>query len=360
MAQSTSFKPEDLARFFEKQAPIDFIKTASDSKYRKVAKFLILMGKEAAGQILSKLDPEQVKAVSKEIVSIRGISAEESENLTDEFKSLTTLSGGYRGSVSGGVEEARSLLYAAFGVEKGEAILKKTVPSAADKPFAFLEEFDAEQLEILFKDESPATAAMALSRLTPKLAADVIKNMEAGRKIEIVKRIAKINKVAPSVLETVASALKKKAEKIGEAETEEIDGMGTLAAILKASDASFEEKLLDELAQEDLMLSYNLRATLYTLDDIVKADDRIIEDKLRGMSEKEIVYLVKGRRRPFIEKIMSNLSAPRRAMIREESDIIGHIPRIEAERVASDFLTWFRRGREKGTITLIDDMDVIR
>ncbi|MDR1466304.1 MAG: flagellar motor switch protein FliG [Treponema sp.] len=359
MAQPKSFKPEDLAEFFEKKTPIDFIKTSSDSKYRKVAKFLIAIGKDAAGQILSKLDPEQVKAVSKEIVSIKGVSAEEAEELFDEFKSLTALSGGYKGSISGGVEEARSLLYAAFGADKGEAILKKTVPSAAAKPFAFLEEFNAERLEILFKDESPATVAMALSRLPPKLAAEVIKNTESERKVEIIKRIAKIGKISTSVLETVASVLKKKAEKIGETETEEINGMSTLADILKASSASFGEKMLENLAQEDLMLSYSLRATLYTLDDVVKADDRVIEDKLRGMSEKEIVYLVKGRSRLFIEKIMSNISAPRRAMIREESDIIGLIPHIEAERVATDFLAWFRRGREKGTITLIDDRDLV-
>ncbi|MDR1126673.1 MAG: flagellar motor switch protein FliG [Treponema sp.] len=360
MAQPTSFKPEDLAGFFEKGPPLDFIKTAPESRYRKVAKFLILIGKEAAAQILSKLEPDQVEAVSKELVTIRGISEEESKSLLDEFRSLTALSGGYKGAFSGGVGEARSLLYAAFGPEKGESILKRTVPAAADKPFVFLEEFSAGQLEILFKDESPATEAMVLSRLPPKLAAEVIKNTEPGRKVEIIKRIAKIGKIAPSVLEAVASALKKKVQKIGKNETEEIDGMSALTAILKAADVPFEEKLLDELAQEDVMLSYSLRAALYTLDDVVKADDRVIEEKLRGMSEKEIVYLIKGQSRPFIEKIMSNISTQRRAVIREESDMIGPIPRIDADTVAADFLTWFRRGREKGTIMLMDDEDVIR
>lgn len=356
---SSSVRPEDLAEFLEQKAALDFVKTARESKYRKVAKLLILMGKEAAIQILSKLEPMQIEAVSKEIASIHGISSEEAEDLIDEFKSLLALSGGYKGSFSGGIGEARNLLYVAFGPEKGESILKKAVPQAADKPFAFLEEFSAEQLRIIFKDESPATEAMALSRLPPKLAAEVINSAEPSRKIEIVKRIAKINKVALSVMEVVADALKEKIRKIGSTETERIDGMSALVAILRASNVSFEEKLLDELVLDDPMLGYSLRATLYTLDDIVKASDRAIEEKLRGMSEKEIVYLIKGRSRPFIEKIMSNVSAQRRSMIREESDILGPIPRIESDTVAADFLTWFRRGREKGTIMLMDDQDVI-
>ncbi|MDR0410506.1 MAG: flagellar motor switch protein FliG [Treponema sp.] len=359
MMRSSSVKPEDLAEFLEQKTTFDFVKTAKESKYRKVAKLLILMEKEAAIQILSKLEPAQIEAISKEIASIHGIGVEEAEDLLDEFKSLLALSGGYKGSFSGGIGEARSLLYAAFGPEKGESVLKKAVPQTVDKPFAFLEEFSAEQLGILFKDESPATEAMVLSRLPPKLAAEVINSAEPSRKIEIVKRIAKINKVAPSVMEMVADALKEKVRKIGSTETERIDGMNVLASILKASDVSFGEKMLGELAQDDPMLGYSLRATLYTLDDIVKAEDRAIEEKLRGMSEKEIVYLIKGRSRLFIEKIMSNISAQRRSIIREEADIIGPIPRIDADTVAADFLTWFRRGREKGTIILVDDQDVI-
>ena len=45
----------------------ELIKTAaeSESKYRKVAKFLILIGRDEASSILSKLDSKQVEAISK-------------------------------------------------------------------------------------------------------------------------------------------------------------------------------------------------------------------------------------------------------------------------------------------------------
>jgi flagellar motor switch protein FliG len=339
----------------------ELVKTSQeDSKYRKVAKFLILIGGEEAAKILSKLNPKQVESISKEIASIKGITKTEADALFTEFRSLMAVSsGGYKGSFMGGVDEARRILYAAYGPERGEMTLRKTVPEAMENPFNFLEEFTAEQLGILFKEESAAAEALVLSRLPPKLAAEVIKNEPSSKKIEIIKRIAKMDKIAPSVMERAAAALKEKARKIGGARSEEIDGMNALAAILKSSDVSFESKLLEELEHDDPLLSYTLRARLYTLDDILRMNDLALEEKLRTMSEKEIVFLLKGHRQVFINKILSNVSAPRRALIREEAEIIGSVSRFEADIVASDFLNWFRRGREKGEIVLNDDEDVI-
>jgi flagellar motor switch protein FliG len=351
-----------LSDLLQDEAPEqDFIKTAEEeSKYRKVAKFLILIGGEEAAKILSKLNAKQTEAISKEIASIKGITKTEAEALFTEFRALIeTSSGGYRGSFTGGVDEARRLLHAAYGPEKGEMMLRKTVPEAAENPFGFLEEFTAEQLGILFKEESAAAEALVLSRMPAKLAAEVIKNEPPSRKTEIIKRIAKMNKIAPSVLEQAAAALKEKARKIGCTDSEEIDGMNTLAAILKSSDVSFESKLLKELEYDDPLLSYSLRTRLYTLDDILRMNDLALEEKLRTMSEKEIVFLLKGRRQVFIDKILSNVSAPRRALIREEAEILGPVPRFEADTVASGFLNWFRRGREKGEILLDDDDDII-
>jgi flagellar motor switch protein FliG len=187
----------------------------------------------------------------------------------------------------------------------------------------------------------------------------VIRIEEPVKKTEIIKRIAKMGKVSPSVLERIAAALKEKARKIGKTDSEEVDGMSALAEILKSSDASFESRLLTELDYEDPTLSYDLRARLYTLDDVTRMNDIALEEKLRSMSEKEVVFLLKGRNKAFIDKILSNMSAPRRALIREEADILGPVSRFEADKVASDFLTWFRRGRETGEILLYDDDDII-
>ena len=57
-----------------KQAPEE-----KDSKYRRVAKFLVLIGGEEAAKILANLDQEQIEAISLEIARISFISNEEAE-----------------------------------------------------------------------------------------------------------------------------------------------------------------------------------------------------------------------------------------------------------------------------------------
>ena len=330
------------------------------SKYRRAAQFMILIGSDEASKILARLDPAQVDAISKEIVSIKSINPEEAEAVLEEFRSLLSPSFGYSGSSSGGVEEARRLLYAAFGPEKGETLLLKAVPEAAENPFDFLSDFSAEQLSLLFKDESPAACAMVYSRLPSKLSAALLANTGAEKKLEIVKRIARLRESSPEVIERVAAALREKARHFGrDDEVREIDGKGVLAAILKHSDLSFGGRLLGELEGSDPSLGREMKDRLYSLEDVCNAADRPIQEKLRSMDDRDIALLLKGRPENFTNKIMNNISQARAGRILEEMEIAGPVSKIEAEAATREFLSWFRLNREEGRILMLNGEDLL-
>jgi flagellar motor switch protein FliG len=330
-----------------------------ESKYRRTAKFLILIGGEEAARILSRLDAKQVEEITKEITTIQGISGGEAETIFEEFRGLLRSSGG----MSGGIEEARRLLYAAFGPEQGETFLRRAVPEAAENPLAFLDDFSGEQAAFLLREETPAAAALVLSRLAPKTAAAVLANVPPDRKLEIVKRIAHLDQVSPEVLNRVAGALREKARHITEAgaggDSPEVDGMDALTAILKHADNSFGERLLSELEESDPDISRNVKDRLHTLDDVIEADNRPLQEKLKTMNDRDIALLLKGRSPEFAAKILSNVSAGRRTLIRDEGEFLGPVPRFEVDAVTRDFLSWFRLGRERGKILLRTDADII-
>ena len=336
------------------------------SKFKRAAQFMVLIGSDEASKILSRLDPGQVEAISKEIVSIKTISPGEAESVLEEFRSLLSPSYGYSGSLSGGVEEARRLLYAAFGPEKGETLLVKAVPGAAENPFDFLSDFSAEQLALLLRDESPAACAMVFSRLPSKLSAAALANTRAERKLEIVRRIARLNKIAPEVIERAAAALREKARHFGQSKAGaaefaggEPDGKGVLAAILKHSDLAFGGRLLEELEEEDPSLSREMKDRLYTLEDVTGAADRPIQEKLRTMDDRDIALLLRGRSEAFTNKILGNISSARKERVKEESEIMGPAPKIETEAAAREFLAWFRLNREEGRILMLSGEDVL-
>ncbi|MCL2720551.1 MAG: flagellar motor switch protein FliG [Treponema sp.] len=336
---------------------------SKDSKYTRVAKFLILIGSEQAAGILAELDPQQVSEISKEIALTKVIKPDERDEILAEFQTLFANRNfqpySFTGFSRGGIETARSILYTAKGPDKGEELLNKAVPQSKENLFGFLEEFSSEQIIMLLKEESAQTSALILSRIPSKLSAGVLSKLPHSQKPEILKRIAYQKEISPEVLEHVSAGIKEKARHIsGNAKDIKIDGMQTLAAILKQSDYSFGDRLINEIENEDPQIGLNLKEQLYTLDDVIEADDRSIQDKLKTMQERDIAILLKGREKEFTEKILSCVSAGRRKIIREEFEILGAVPKRDCEAIAKDFLSWFRNARENGDIILSSDEDV--
>ena len=344
-----------------KVIPSAKILTAKDSKFTRVAKFLIIIGSEHAAGILAELEPDHISEISKEIAFIKTISPEEKEEILTEFNALLKATNAYSisGFSRGGVETARRILYAAKGPEKGEEILNRSVPESKENLFSFLEDYSTEQLIMLIKEESAQTAALILSRMSAKLSAGVISKFNPERKADILKRIAHQNDVSPDVLEQVSAALKEKVRNIaGGSKDIQIDGMQTLAAILKQGDYSFGDRLINELEEDDPRIGQNLKEKLYTLDDVINCVDRPVQERLAVMSEYEIAVLIKGRSDDFREKILSCVSAGRRKSIREEFEIMGAVPKRDCDAAAKEFLSWFRAARERGDIILTSDEDV--
>jgi len=334
-----------------------------ESKFKKVAKFLILIGSEQAAKILSELDTDQIKEITKEISLVKTISPEERDLIIAEFHALFVNAKlkpySLNGFPSGGIETARRILYAAKGAVKGEALLNKAVPDSKASPFTFLEEFSPEQLVMLFKNESNQTISLILLRLPAKLSADTLSNLPPERKADVLKRMAHQGEVMPEVLEQVSAAFKEKVRHIsGGAKDVEINGIQTLAAILKQGEYSFGDRLLSELEDEDPKIGKELKEQLYTLDDVIITVDRPIQEKLKRMTDTEIAVLLKGRKDSFREKILSCVSEGRRKIILEEFEILGPVPKRDCDAAAKDFLSWFRLAREHGNIILKSDKDV--
>jgi flagellar motor switch protein FliG len=246
-----------------------------------------------------------------------------------------------------------------MGPVKGEALLNKAVPDSKENIFSFLEEFTPEQLVLLLKAETPQAAALILSRLPPKLSAGTISKLPPDQKPEVLRHIAHQREVSPEVLGQVAAALKEKVRHIsGGARDFEIDGMQALAAILKQGDYAFGEWIIDEIETSSPGVGRDLKEKLYTLDDVIYAVDRPLQEKLKTMSDRDIAVLLKGRGREFSDKILSCVSAGRRELIREEHEILGAVPKRDCDAAAREFLAWFRLARENGEIILTSDEDV--
>lgn len=319
----------------------------SDSVYRRVAKFLLLIGIDEAAKILPHLSPEQTEKIIPEIASIRSVSPEESEVILEEFRGLLEKS-----RESGGIETAREILEKAYGPEKAREMLEKAAPFNGAKPFDYLNDADSERIFYLLSDETEQIKALVLSRIEPKKAASVINLMKPQEKADVVMRLAKMEPVSPEVLHRVDQAMHEKSLAQTTEKAEKIDGRNALAAILKKMNPVAEDEILANLAEEDPSLGEDLRSRLFTIEDVVNADDKFVQAKLRDMSDAEIAMLVAQKPDDFKEKILSCISAGRRQLVREEQDINSPYRKADCERVTSQFFSVLRRAYERGELII--------
>ncbi len=322
-------------------------KDGKDSVYRRVAKFLMLIGVDEAAKILPHLSPEQVEKIIPEITTIRSIDESEKKQIFEEFKNLTD-----RARENGGVSTARNILEKAFGSQKAGEVLEKAVPFKNGKPFNYLSEADPEKLDALLKDESAWVRALVCSNLPAKRAAAYIQTLPEAQKKELILHLAKLKKMNPEVVARIDEAMQKKMNSLITQKSDSIDGKNILAGILKQMDSSSEEKLLNQISSTDPALSEDLRDRLFTIDDIVNAGDKFIQKKLQQMSDESIAFLIHSKKEDFRNKILSNVSQNRKAQILDEEERHSPMRKADVEKETSIFFAFMRRSWEEGKLII--------
>lgn len=318
-----------------------------DSVYRRVAKFLLLIGEDEAAKILPHLSEKQIEKIIPEIASIRSVSKEEASVILAEFQSLLE-----QARQSGGVETAREMLVKAYGEKRADEMMQRAVQFEGKKPFEYLDDADSERVYLLLKDENVGIQSLVLSYLEPKKSAAVINQMKENEKKEVVLRLAKMEPVDPEVIRRVDQAMHEKSLNQTTEKAENIDGRNALAQILKKMDVSAENDILGYLSEGDPDLGQDLRTRLFTMDDVINADDRFVQKKLQEMSEVDIAYLVAAKPENFRNKILENISSGRREEVLAQEDILKPMRRSDCEKITSEFFSKLRRAYEDGTLII--------
>jgi flagellar motor switch protein FliG len=328
-----------------------FLKTGTEGNpFRKAAKLLLLLGKDQAAAILSHFEQVEIEKITLEIAGIKRIEKEEAKLLLESFGKAA--SGAV--AVSGGVNVAKAMLNRAFGAEKGAKILGKVVPFGGEKPFAFLEDIEGQQIFMLLRKESSSVISIVLSFLSGKKAGEIIKMLSPVMQVETVRRLGRMKDVSPSVVASIEGKVRERLHAQGRQVTEEIDGQSALANILKQMDFREGERIIESLDDPGSSLKKEIAKRLFTGEDLLRIGDRDMQRILRDFEDREIALLLKGSTSAIEEKLVSNVSDRRKELIRSEREMLGQLRRSEIDRSRQDFLEYVRKLIERGEVVLAD------
>ena len=321
-----------------------------DKSLRKVAKFLILLGQDEAAKVVRHLDPSQIEAISGEIAGIKKIEPVEAEAILKEFGYIAAAQSN---AVKGGKGTAQAILDQAFGESKAKTILHKAVPESAEKPFAFFAEMEKEVVLALLGAESPQVLSVVVPFLEKAQAASFLKTLSPDRRLDLVKRLAKMEKVPSAVVAQVAQALQEKFHAITPTNTEAVDGKARLADILRHMSVANEAALLKSVDKPEL--TDDLRRRLFTLTDLVRVSDDGFEDLLRAKDDAQAALLWLAADEALKAKIEANVSARRLLLIKAEVDLLSDTPPRELQKELRFFLDEVREAVRDGRAVLWDE-----
>ena len=319
-----------------------------------IAKYLVLIGKEEASNILRHLSQPEVESIAQEIAKIQYISPDEAREVLERFHGLVKT--GMRSS--GGLDTARTLLVNAFGEEKGGQLLRQALPEVQEPFFAFLQDLEPAQVASLLRSESVAIKSIILAFLPPAAAAGILKELPKDEQRQLILRMSKMQKVERDVLIRIEGALKERARNLGKVQTDEIDGTSNLAAIMRCLDPALEQQLLGVLESEAPEVVENIKDRLFTIDTLLLIEDRDLQKVLHTMENKQIALILKGKSEEIRRKVLTNVSDNRALQIGDDYQHLGPQPKREVDDATRAFITHLRQLEQDGKIVVMRDEDV--
>jgi len=224
----------------------------------------------------------------------------------------------------GGIEYSRQLLARAVGPRRGTEILERISVHQQLSSFEMLKNANATEVAALLQEEMPQTIALVLSYLEAKVAADILTSMSKENQIEVTLRLAAMDRVSPQVVQQVEKSLKSKLSSvINEADFRATGGVAFLVKMLNQVDRGAQKSIFEALETTNPKLVEEIRANMFTFDDVIKLDDRAMQRVLRDVNKADLALALKGAPDRLREKMFSNLSERARENLKEEIDILG-------------------------------------
>ncbi len=287
----------------------------------KASALLLGLGVDLSSKVLQFLTEGEIERVLLALGQTGHIPPETRHIAMEEAMEFSMANSSLHG---GGVEYSRQLLSRAVGPRRGAEILERISVHQQLSSFEMLRNANPQEVATLLSEEMPQTIALVLSYLEAKVAADILTSLPKELQIEVTLRLAQMDRVSPQVVQVVERNLKNKLSSvISEVDFRATGGVAFLVKMLNQVDRGVQKTIFEALDASNPKLVEEIRANMFTFDDLSKLDDRAIQRVLRDISKNDLALALKAAPERLKDKIFTNLSERARENLKEEIEILG-------------------------------------
>ena len=172
----------------------------------RAAILLLTLGEQEAAQVLKHMGAKEVQRIGTAMSKLANVSKEEVQGVITQFTSSVES----ETSVGVGTDDfLRRVLVDALGQDKAASIIDRINIGRSTKGLEALKWMDARAVAELIRLEHPQIIAIVLAYLDADQSAEVLTNLPANMRSDIVVRIATLDGVQPSALNELDDIMEK-------------------------------------------------------------------------------------------------------------------------------------------------------
>ncbi len=317
---------------------------------QKAAALMLAVDKNIAKEVFSKLEDFEVKKITDAMFELGVLHQETTTQILNEF---------IRRSASGGAlaatsSEIKNLLSETLDERRSKEILS-SLTSFRDNALKNLGTYDPKTLSNFLSNEHPQTIALLLSHLGTEKIGAVVRLLPQAIQAEVIMRVAFLEDITPEALGDVEDAVKDAIKGLGSATKHKLGGVDFVAEALNKLDKKTTNDILENITGQNPELAEAIKSRMFVFEDIIKIDDRGIQEILKNVDNSELALSLKMCTEELRNKIFANMSERAAKILKEDLEVMGPVKVSDVEKAQGNILKVVDRLVAEGKIVLAGD-----
>lgn len=313
------------------------------------AVLLMLFSEDEAAQILSRLEPDEVRQLGYAMYDVADVEIEEVNQALDQFvnkaKRRTTI--GY-----GASRHIRGAMHKALGPERADNMLARITPPTRSTKLGMLKWMEAGEIAAIIENEHPQVMAVVLAHLEPPVAADALMRLPPDVHEDVVYRVATLGPVSSEALDDLELLMASGTPVTRKGGTSQRGGTSEAAAIMNNIRKDIEQRIIKALSKRDKIVAQTIEEEMFIFDNLIDMDEKNMGALLRGVDTELLVVALKGANEMLKAKMLGCMSQRAAQSITDEMEERGPMRLADVIDAQKRIVVEARRLAEQGTIML--------
>lgn len=310
----------------------------------RAAIVLYSLGEGVASEVMKFLEHDDVREISKSMTGMASISSKQIDDVIEVFHQMVSNDEGTIVTIS--EDYIKNVITNVFGEKTAERMLESITLQEDSSYLEIFRSLDMRVLAEFVRHEHPQTIALILSQLLPEESSEVLVALPESLQLEVIDRLARIENVSPDMLRDVAHVLESEI-KTAQIATRKIGGVKAISEMLNNMDRQKSSEIIARIEENDPEMAEEIRQNMFIFEDIVKIDDKGIQEILKEISSDILAKAMKTCSETIKEKIFKNMSERAALMLREDIEDLGPTRLADIEKAQNEIV--------KVTMKLADD-----